>query len=190
MEDIIATVPHQCGDRSCSVQWHLTHYWAHSDGTFTECDTDGNHDDIDADDVPSPDTVSQAWLAYSQHVVSTGDDPLREFYVQRETVKREVWHFRIVPSILGACVTQARHGKRSDYDPRYLPAHVAEYLNLAVKANRLQDFPRWKLFEETFPDYKPGTWMRHVIEHKVPRKPETIARELRAAARKHLAKHA
>ena len=181
MDDIIATVPYHCGEH-----WHLTHYWMYADGSFSECDTDGNHDDIDADDVPGAEDIAMAWREYAQHVVETGEDPLREYFVKRETVKRETWHFRIVPSILGACVTQARHGKRFDFDPRYLPPHVVAYLNLAVKSNALQDFPRWKLFEETFPDYKPGTWMRHAIEHRVPRNPETVTRELRAMARRHL----
>jgi hypothetical protein len=160
--------------------------WAYSDGSFSECDTDGNHDDIDADDVPSADEVGNRWRDYSRYVIETGEDPLREFFIKRETIKREIWYFRIVPSILGACVKQARHGKRSDFDPRYLPQHVAAYLNAAVKSNALQDFPKWKQFEEAFPSYKPGTWMRHVIEHLAPRDSGTIARELQAAARRHL----
>ena len=187
MEDIICTIPWHCGDKNCSVQWHLRHFWTYDDGTYSECDSDGNHDDIDAEDIPSADDQRRAWREYSAHVAETGEDPLGEFTIKRHIVRRETWRFKIVPSILGAVVTQAQRARKF-YWPRELPDHVRQYLNLRPGNHALQDFPTWQSFIETFPDHKPGKWFYATLEHKVPRKPEIVARELRAGARKALAR--
>jgi hypothetical protein len=188
-EDIIATVPHACGDKDCSVGWHLEHYWIYSDGTYSVCDADGNHDDCDADDAPSPDEVSRRWLDYSRHVAETGADPLAEFTVKRTVTRKESWRFDFGPSILGTVVNRAKRGRKT-VDPRYLPEHVREYLTITKASHSsMESFPTWASFCETFPDYKPGRWFSASIECKTERSAETVTRELRRAARAHIAKH-
>jgi hypothetical protein len=188
MEDIIATVPHACEDNDCSVGWHLLHYWCHEDGTYSVCDADGNHDDCDEEDVPSPEWVDRFWREYHLHVAKTGTDPLAEFRVARTVTRKEFWRFDFGPSILGAVVKRAKRGRKT-VDPRYLPEHVREYLTIAKAGHSsMESFPTWASFCETFPDYKPGRWFSASIECKTARNAETVTRELRRAARAAIAK--
>lgn len=182
MGDIICTIP--CRDAG---HWRVRHFWAYGDGTYSECDSDGNHDDIDEEDIPSLDDQHMAWQEYSAHVAETGEDPLNEFFVKRHVLRREAWRFKISPSILGIVVTQCQRAGKFLW-PRELPAHAREYLNLHSSNHSMQDFPTWQSFVEAFPHHTLGAWFRVTIEHRIPRKPEIIARELRTAARKALSR--
>lgn len=184
MDHIIYTIPEECGNRACRAQWHLRHIWKYDDGTFSECDSDGNHDALDAADIPSYNEVCRAWLEYSKYVVQTGEDPLHEFRVARDVTRREAWRVKIAPSI---CRPVILYGQRAGrfFWARELPEHVRNYFNLNGR-HMLADFSTWQEFVEAFPKYKPGTWFCVTVERKVPRRRETIVRELRRAAKAHL----
>lgn len=191
MEDIICTIPLQCGEKDCAAQWHLRYFWAYDDGTFSECDADGNHNDIDADDIPSADAETQAWREYAAWVAETGVDPLREYAVARTIKRHEVWRIRVRPSVLGAVVYQVMRNRKR-YDPRELPAHVAQYLTIdAQKRNgAMIAFPDYEDFRARFPKYRLGRWMRIDIKHDVPRSASVVTRELKRAARRTLREQA
>src|SRR4051812_46768534 len=92
VEDIICTVPENCGEPDCKAQWHVAHYWIHADGEYTVCDADGNHEPCDG--IPSAEQVRQAWQEYFCYVVETGFDPLHEFFLP-VTKKNRQWQARI-----------------------------------------------------------------------------------------------
>jgi hypothetical protein len=63
MEDILMTIPSWCDD--CET-WHQEHIWAYDDGSYSSSDSDGNHDPLDAEDVPSQEEHDSLWREYSQ----------------------------------------------------------------------------------------------------------------------------
>jgi hypothetical protein len=201
MEDIICTVPEFCGESDCPVGVHLAHYWCYDDGTYTVCDSDGNHEGCEESDVPSFDQQTAAWAEYYQHVADTGSDPLNEISSVRETLKRrERYTARFRNSILGAVLVQVKRG-RSEVNLRQLPERVAEYL--CVK--RTNAMSPWVFSEGRFADLlkldgvkaprrlksqMPTASVRFIVEHEVPRNAHTVAAELRRAARRLIRKHA
>ena len=53
MTEIIETMPWNCGERDCPVGWHQSNYWVQEDGSYTVDNYgDGDHDDIDEDELP------------------------------------------------------------------------------------------------------------------------------------------
>lgn len=76
MEDIYTSIPEACDDKDCPVQYHIAHYWAYDDGTWSVCDSDGNHDDIDGP--PTAEEERAAWRDYWHYVLRTGTDPVGE----------------------------------------------------------------------------------------------------------------
>lgn len=95
MEDIICTVPEPCGDKDCPQQYHLAHYWAYDDGTYTVCDVDGDHTDCEQSDVPTAEHEEQLWINYYEYVARTGDDPVHEFRLPTEHKKKRKWQARV-----------------------------------------------------------------------------------------------
>ena len=192
MSDIMFSMAWQCGDKDCKVQWHQSNYWCYSKGDGDSpysVDTygDGDHEDIDEEDLPTGGEIEMSWIEYSRHVAATGEDPLGEFYVNKSVKVREAWRFRFAPSILGVVVTKAQRNKK-DYDVRNLPQHVAEYLRLKPKSNVLYDFPKWEDFASAVEGVKPNVWFKDHIERHVSRNPETVKGELIALAKRHLAR--
>lgn len=184
MDDIIATQAWACGDKTCAAQWHQRDFWAYGDGTFSVDEYgDGNHDDCDEADLPTPEEVDASWRAYAQHVVKYGEDPLGEYFVRRHRTERQAWAFRFANSIAGPVLLQARRGRRP-VPVSALPPHVRQYLNLHSDGRRLLDFSTWDDVVKAVGNIKPGQWLRQTINHKAPRKTETVARELRALARR------
>lgn len=135
MDDIIRTVPWNRDDKDRKAQWHLTHYWHYDDGSFSECDTDGNHEDVDESDVPTPEEAEQAWCDYYRHVASTGHDPLREFVLPVQKKKKRAWQARIRSWIgnteHGLKVTGVRRRGRGPWlRVSDAPPEVREYLGI------------------------------------------------------------
>jgi hypothetical protein len=122
MEDIVCSCPYYCDD--CD-KFHITHYWAYDDGTYTECDSDGNHDGCDAEDVPSYEETDEAWYRYSRHVLETGEDELSEFTVSHS---KEVTFVAVLADEAdGIIVDEIRSGKHR-YKPGRAPKAAREYL--------------------------------------------------------------
>lgn len=185
MDDIIMSLPESCGERSCQVGWHIRHIWAYADGSYSSCDADGNHYDMDPDDVPSAAEHAAAWLEYSRHVAETGTDPLHEFLVSRVSRRREAWSVRIVNSITGPRVSNIRRGNR-EIERDNLPAHVVSYLNLDATRRRLQDFATWAELQAAGVVVSRTGWHKFSLDVDVPRRADIVARELKRAARKHI----
>ena len=187
MNDIISTQAWACGDKHCTAQWHQRSFWAYCKGTYSVDEfSDGNHEGCDEADLPSPEEIDANWRDYAAHVAATGSDPLGNYRVSRSVGRREVWYFAFNKSIVGPVLLRARRGRR--ITPGHeLPKHVRDYLGLDPLARCLTGLS-WAELEEHVPGLVAGRWTRHEIEYRAPRKPETIARELRAAARRHLSR--
>jgi hypothetical protein len=180
MDDIYFSMPVACGERDCAAQWHVMHIWRYDDGTWSQCDADGNHDPLEAADVPTLEEHDAAWLAYSRHVAATGEDPLRNYMVPRETTRRERWAFYIGPSIAGPVVVRARRGGRA-FAGEY-PPHVMEYLDMFPGTRRL----RASAEDLAVVGIAVGAWHDVELKHKAPRPAARVAAETRAAARRHI----
>jgi hypothetical protein len=128
MSETICTVPWECGERECPVGWHVHHYCLDEDGTYTVCDSDGNHDPCEEGDVPAFDKQDAAWLDYSRHVAATGCDPLGEFMVARTTKRKERYTAAFRRSILGASLVAVRRAGKI-LTLRDLPQRVTDYLD-------------------------------------------------------------
>jgi hypothetical protein len=135
--DIISTIPYFCDD--CDT-WHLSHYWYYpDDGTYSECDSDGNHEDCDESDVPTAEQELQAWRDYYRYVAREGKDPVGQFSLPSSGKVSRRWQAR-VRNWIGA-KTQGlkvsgvrRRGKGPWIDPKEAPSEVAEYISLTNKS--------------------------------------------------------
>ena len=186
MDDIISIVAVDMG----KGEWARANYWIYTSGkraTYSVDDfSDGDHETCSKRDLPTPEEEHQSWLDYSQFVLETGTDPLLEFVVKHETVRKERWQFKFSPSLVGPVLFAARHAGRA-YLVRELPAHVLAFLNLKTKgAPRLQDFKTSQEFTDA--GLKFGRWHTDHVESKTARDPEAIARDLRRLARRRLAR--
>lgn len=186
MEDIICTVPTQCGEKDCSVGWHIEHYWAYPDGTYTVCDSDGNHDPCDAKDVPSADAAQKLWREYSAHVAATGDDPLSEFTIPR-SVKRTAWYdFQATRSIVGPVFIVKPHKRGGYRRPTEMGQAFADFF-ACDSLDEIQESEDVKITRRT----KTGEALTLVrgrarVERTIPRSEHAVRRDLVRAARRHL----
>jgi hypothetical protein len=193
MEDIICTVPEACGESDCPVGWHLAHYWQYDDGTFSVCDSDGNHDDCDESDVPTADEQSAAWLDYSRHVAATGCDPLGEFAsVPRMTKRKERYTASFRKSIIGAALVAVRRAGKV-VPLRDLPQRVIEYLDaerLNGAAGNLRFRDGWdKLIGlDCVKLYRGTARVTFTLDAEEPRPAAAVDSDLRRAARRRLRK--
>ena len=117
MEDII------CSLISCDQEhpldpenavWRLSYFWAYPDGTFSVCDEDGDHDDVEEDEIPSWDEIKEGEDAYYQWVSQYGKDPLNQLHVSPEISERT---FEVFYRIDGDCleyITALEDGKVVD----------------------------------------------------------------------------
>lgn len=186
--DIISSVPWDCGERDCSVGWHKATYWF-DDGADTgytvDNYSDGDHEEVEQSDLPTPEQEKEAWVEYSHHVADTGADPLEEFNVQVVTVTDQKWKFRFKESSEGIRLVEARHGnqihKASDLSK--LPARIREYLNIDMETGVLRDFLP---IGELDPAPYLNRWHTDTIKHEESRPEDVVRQELRAAAQRHL----
>jgi hypothetical protein len=181
MEDILMEIPSYCDD--CET-WHRELIWAYDDGSYSICDTDGNHEPLDAEDIPSQEEHDRLWREYSQWVLDLGEDPLGQFYVRHVRKVNERWQFKIFKSLTGPRLDSARRAGRT-YLPQELPEHVRSFLNLSPQ-NNLGDFAFWEELLAVEPTIKVGKWFTAHLEQDQPRSAALIAREVRTAARKSL----
>jgi len=108
-------VPSRCDDGSCPHPWHLGVYWEQdARWTFDEFN-DGNHEEVEAADVPVPDEVRAAWVEYAEDAVESGADPFGAYSVPQCTLQRRTWQVRFVPAIVGVVLRQARRGGRGPW---------------------------------------------------------------------------
>ena len=182
MEDIICTIPNACDNKDCPHDWHLAHYWIYDDGTYSVCDSDGNHEDCEECDVPDANTVDRLWKDYSRYVLATGTDPLGEFLIKREIQKKERWTFEFGQNSNGMYLRYA--GRRGRWKaPRFLPEHVLMYAQVRDDNAGLA-YVYWSAGDV---ELTRNGRITATIKHAIPRNPDDIARELRTRARKHLA---
>lgn len=135
MQDILTSVPWHCGNSDgCNVGWHRATYWIDDEAeTGYTCDnySDGGHDPVDKDDLPTPEDETAAWDKYRQHVADTGDDPLGEYLVETATKTTQTWEVAFRNSIGGTMCCWGRRNRRGKYlRPDEFPPAVRDYLLL------------------------------------------------------------
>jgi hypothetical protein len=133
MCDIYQSTPWSCGERDCPVGWHLANYWtSDTDNGYTvDRYGDGDHEDIDFDDIPTLDEHDEAWKSYFQHVVDTGEDPLSELPVKTAITATYSWRLQLQKGINGVVICLASRNQRS-LPPASLPREVLEYMHATV----------------------------------------------------------
>jgi hypothetical protein len=191
MADIIATVAWNCGEHDCPVGWHKSSYWLDDDGTYTVDNySDGDHEDIDADDLPTAAEVDQSWIDYSRDVAATGCDPLGEFFIPRTTKRKERYTAAFRPSIIGGLLVAVRRGGKV-VQLCDLPQRAIEYLDcerMPGAAGKLRFRGGWQ--ELTGLDcvklYRGTARVTFTLDHEEPRPEAAVEADLRRAARKHL----
>jgi hypothetical protein len=174
-DEIICTVP-----REDDGGWYLDLYWLYSNGRYGVSDTDGNHIDCYARELPNAREEAEAWLEYALHVERTGTDPLGEFNIKAVERINELWHFRVEPDAQGKTrVLAARHHNDAETPLDALPEHVTDYLHLIPGTNVSDD--DWTAVAD-FHGVKPGDWLQDTVE-SITRRPDAMVRaELIAAA--------
>ncbi len=146
MDEIVCTVPEPCDDRDCAYKYHLALYWRHTDGTYTVCDTDGDHLPCEERDVPTPALEMCFWTQYFQYVANTGHDPVHEFVLPDVYASKErVWQARIehwsgAPRY-GLKVTGVRRRGRGPWQTALgAPDTVRDYLLIQENHNCISTF--------------------------------------------------
>jgi hypothetical protein len=196
MQDIIITIPWQCGDKDCAQQWHLANYWVDpsSDTGYTvDLYSDGDHDDCAPEDVPSFEEQDDAWARYWIHVMATGEDVLHQCMVKREITRKARWAFGLQARPHGVVLTWARQGNRVYKPGKFdtMPRHVIDYLNVDVDNGYLCGIESMDDLLDgraasgySAPAARDGDTVAIVdeIEHKVPRSEDAIRRDVRAIA--------
>ena len=128
MTDVIMEMPWHCGDRDCPVGWHQSNYWIQEDGTYTVDNySDGDHEEIDAEDVPSCEECDQQWNEYYKDVRATGEDPLSSFLMNYSYKVRRAYVVEFVSSIAGTIVSRWKP-KRGEWRNEPPKKKLAEYL--------------------------------------------------------------
>jgi hypothetical protein len=188
MHDIYQSTPWSCGERDCPVGWHLANYWTSEDGYTVDRYGDGDHEDIDFDDIPTSDEHEQAWRSYFQHVVDTGEDPLSELPVKAFTTATYSWRLQLHKGINGVVICLASRNQRR-LPPASLPREVLEYMHATVGPmnsvtvlipwDELITFPEVTL-NKRFPSI--CAVARFTLPVSRPRPASAIQRELRQAA--------
>jgi len=100
--DILLSMPWQCGDSDCTAlgTWHTGTYWADdtADTGYTyDKFTDGDHEEVEASDLPSAEDEVRMWAKYRLWALDNQADPLDEFMdgvpapdsEQAATIRRE-----------------------------------------------------------------------------------------------------
>jgi hypothetical protein len=192
MTDIIVQMPWCCGDKDCDVQWHQANYWGADEDGFYSVDSyaDGDHEDCEASEVPSPDEETEGWAEYARHVLETAEDPLGNYMVSDRYKEWQRWQFWFEPSPGGTVVTRARRTGR-EYELTELHERVLSWLGIdkdtlpyVVGHPLVAAGMGAKELHEIGATY--GTWSVLRVEMTIYRSDETVSRELRRLARRHL----
>lgn len=191
MADIIATVAWNCGEHDCPVGWHKSNYWLDDDGTYTVDNySDGDHEGVDADDLPTAAEVDQSWIDYSRDVAATGCDPLGEFNVPRMTKRKERYTAAFRKSILGAALVAVRRAGKV-VPMRDLPQRVIDYIDaerLNGSAGNLRYRGGWDELVglDCVTVYRGTARVTFTLENEEPRPEAAVEADLRRSARRHL----
>ena len=212
MSDVIMEMPYNCGEKDCPVGWHKTSYHIRMDGAgYTVCDEDGDHEDIDEEELPSWDEYDKAWNRYYKDVAWSGTDPLDQFMVRDTYKAKRRYKVEIRNSIGGVMVCGWKQG-RKPWSFKHLPRSVAEYLLCYKYDEKFNMIYGRRPLKEPFPDVAPVdagyrwdefmevvrsdktidkitrsrrvTVLHLLLEEKIERKKSAVERELKARARK------
>jgi hypothetical protein len=199
MQDIITSIPWNCGNSDgCNVGWHKSTYWI-DDEVETGCTfdeySDGDHDQCQQSDLPTPEDEQTAWDKYRQHVAATGNDPLGEYGVETTTKTSQTWEVAFRNSIGGVLCCWGRRNRRGPHvRPDDLPDQVRDYLCLVRRegAARNYYFPegmtqlKREVAEEGCRVIRDRSYLRFVVKVEVstPRTESAIRRDRVAIAQK------
>lgn len=211
MSDIICSRAWYDEDYDGPDGWNIEHLWAYSDGTYTTCDSDGNHESFESefegealeDEVSSYcKDAEQSWIDYAQDCAQTGEDPLGQFNVRQTVNKKENWVIWFTDWIgreeHGYAVIDGRHGSvkpgRTDIkSPHQFSKEVAEYLQLKKVGDRycmegvtLEDIRNSVGYVSNAQSVDGKRYMKLQITYDKPRNARDVAKDVKAAAKKSL----
>jgi len=182
MFDQITVIPYQCGESDCTAQWHKSSYYQDESGE-TSVDSYDDGDLQPTDHIPTIQEQDYAWAEYAKYVVRFGIDPLNEFRIKQDYLTRERWEAKFFRSLRGYYISEIRR-RRVKYNPDDLPQHVKEFMLITgtknIWGNPLIDITPDEFKREKL---KTGVWNVIYIDHRVPRKPTAIKRDLLRAAK-------
>lgn len=190
--------PYYCNDKDCSVKWHEKWYVPgirienkRLYVTIKSCDADGNWDFVDEMDVDSPrykewqkeyDWNEDTMREYYQWAKKTGEDPLKQFSVER-TFKKD--HKVTVHLVDGCFIVK---------NPEKLSSKVKDFLLL--NGNRLGEI-EWKTIDEFVRNAYVKEIVRQtknsvtfIVERDEDLSEQEIKNKIKAAAKKSLVKFA
>ncbi len=131
MTDIITSEAWNCGERDCPAQWHKADYWISDTGYTVDRYADGDHEEIEEDEVPTFDEIDESWRRYYADVAETGKDVLGELIVPQVRSRRVKWQVVFSRSILGTTLRSARRNGRGPWLRSIdLPDEVIEFLDV------------------------------------------------------------
>ncbi len=200
MCDIISTVAWCCGFKDgCTVGWHTANYWIGSDGTYTVDNySDGDHEEVDECDLPTPDDIDKSWRDYASYVAESGLDPLGNYTVKRTTKKKERYTATFKNMTwAGVVLCEVKRGGEK-LTLRDLPERVAQYLWVERKDEASAWMfvgGDWAYFTgldcvKALPLKKgvimPEAVTTFTIDYDCPRPAATVTAELRRIAKRHL----
>lgn len=206
MSYINISIPWQCHNRDgCEAEggWHLGTYWTADEGDESDGGTshtydqfsDGDHEDVGADELPTDEEHDAAWRTYAESVLSAGRDPLN-VYCRSNPVRLEQqrWQASYRPAItapIGGRLVLVRRGGRGPWrratDPD-VPNTVRFYFG-ADDDTGMVPADVWGGIKPLVKPSRDDSEYRSSIDHiavPVPRSAAQVEREVKAAARRHL----
>lgn len=205
MEDMIMQVPWHCGERSCPVGWHLGSYWitgSAETGYSYDPYTDGDHEDVDEEDLPSFEDQDKMWRSYWKDVVETGRDPLGQLPIKDFRVVTRRWQVEVRNQFGRLILIHARlRGRGRWKKPDKLPHELMDYLlvekpessyllmgHKALNAliDDINKDERCRLQRST--SKLPLVKFMVEIDERIPRSKTVVSREVKAAAKRALKK--
>lgn len=131
MTDIITSEAWNCGERDCPAQWHKADYWISETGYTVDRYADGDHEEIEEDEVPTFDKIDESWRRYYADVAETGEDVLGELIVPLTRSRKVKWQVVFSRSILGTTLRSARRNGRGPWVRSIdLPDELIEFLDV------------------------------------------------------------
>jgi hypothetical protein len=204
--DPIACIP---WNEDYSNNWNRATYWlddSSETGYTLDCLSDGDHEEIDEEDLPGFDKQDKAWKEYAEYVATNGADPLSEYTVPTRYRRHETWQIEVTNSI--GCVRLLRsrkNGRGKWLFWQQLPENIAEYLGLIQynqyegKHDRGSKMDDWKNVDELISHTKDSiVWGPKLKKWKglnirkglvkipvwIERKETAVCRDLKKSARK------
>ncbi len=219
LTDPVFVLPWRCDDRGCTEQWHKGTYWITLErftlalgGTPPErkperytydAYSDGDHEGVDPEDVPTLEAVEQAWREYHEDCAATGKDPLEEYIIPRYHERNVTWQVIFQVSVLGVVLQQVRRQGRGPWQPHGAASiALTRYLDVVSEGSRflfnayaceqpVATMDRLRRLAESDPDvtvHKTESMNRLKLTVKVtekpPRKPSAVTRDIKRVARK------